>query len=221
MVQRPSSNLDRILDQALDQIDDPEVDLALLSKQQFDRILDHIEDPEVGLALLAKRPAELTPEQALNYMFWRGQFEHWQDWLAGNALAVAGAMMTCVLVDRRPPAWLCRAVQKLCMPDDEKRACDDLAKHVMRWEAVELLRGQLPNDPRNREERVCGDDVWLEAAELLADTDAAGLPDTVRKSHALIQRAKIMRAGGVTITLQAYKRAVEERDRHRKEKKQG
>ena len=86
MVQRPSSNLDRILDQALDQIDDPEVDLALLSKQQFDRILDHIEDPEVGLALLAKRPAELTPEQALNYMFWRGQFEHWQG-LAGRQCA--------------------------------------------------------------------------------------------------------------------------------------
>jgi hypothetical protein len=34
----------------------------------------------------------------------------------------------------------------VCMPDDEKRACDDLA--VMRWEAVELIESDQFRRPK-------------------------------------------------------------------------
>jgi hypothetical protein len=81
---------------------------------------------------------------------------------------------------------------------------------------VELVRGQLPNDPRNYKREVRGDNVWAEAAKLVAGTNAEALADTVRKSHQLIERAGIKHADTMTITLQSYRREVGERDRHRK-----
>ena len=184
---------------------------------KFARFLDHIEDPETGLALLAKCPAAETPEQALERLFWQDQFMHWQRWRAGDVPAAWYAVASCALGKKPPPAWLCRAIHLLCMPDAEKRACDDLTNHVRRWEAVELVRGQLPNDPRNYKREVRGDNVWAEAAKLVAGTNAEALADTVRKSHQLIEHAGIKHADTMTITLQSYRREVGERNRHRKE----
>jgi hypothetical protein len=182
---------------------------------KFDQILDEIQDPEAGLALLSKRPKGETPEQTLNLLFWHLQFTYWRDWRAGNVRAVSNALLVCALgIKRPPPTWLNRAVHELCKrctPDDEKRAYGDLAKHRLRWQAVELVRGRFPGDPRNRKKKAHGDAVWVEAAKLVADTDAKASAETVRKSHTLIRRA-----GGMNATLQSYRRAVEGRDRGRK-----
>src|SRR5262245_57329380 len=178
-----------------------------------------IPDPETGLALLAKCPAAETAEQALDRLFWHSQFTYWRNSLAGDRLAVAAAQMHCVLVKRLPPTWLCRAVHKLCMPDAQKRACDDLRKHVLRWQAVELVRGRHPNDPRNFKTIVQGDAVWEEAAKLVAGTYAEADAYTVRKSHALIRDAMIRRGNVMEVTVQSYKHAVETRDRPRRRKK--
>jgi hypothetical protein len=181
--------------------------------RKLDWTLDEVQDPETGLTLLSNRPGpgEETPEQTFNYIFWHGHFTYWRDWLAGNRLAVALALMHCAMFKMPPPTWLCKAVHLLCMPDNEKRACDAIRKHFLRWQAVELVRGRFPGDPRNSEKEVCGDDIWVEAAKLVADTDAEADPETVRKSHTLIKRA-----GGIETTLPSYRRAVEMRDRGRK-----
>jgi hypothetical protein len=105
------------------------------------------------------------------------------------------------------------------MPDAEKRACDDLRKHVLRWQAEELVRGRHPNDPRNFKTIVQGDAVWGEAAKLVAGTDAEADAYTVRKSHALIRDAMIRRGNLMEVTVQSYKHAVETRDRPRQRKK--
>jgi len=183
-------------------------DLTLLSDREFNQVFDRIDDPETGLALLSKRPGpgEETPEQALNYIFWLGQFTYWRNWLAGDALAVVGAEMHCALVKRPPPAWLCRAVHLLAMPDAEKRACRAMEKAALRYQAVELVRGQG---------KVQGDEVFEEAAKRVAGTNAEGSAETMRKSHQLIERA----GDGHAVTLQNYKRAVEWRDRRRGSKK--
>jgi len=175
--------------------------------KNFNQILDEVQDPETGFALLSNRPGpdEETPKQALDYIFWLGQFTYWRDSLAGNALAVAGAAMHCALVKRPLPAWLCRAIHLRCMPDAEKRACRDMAKHALRYQAVELVRCQ---------EKAQGDEVFEEAAKLVVGTDAEGDAETVRKSHQLIRRA----GNGHVVTLQNYKREVRVRDRRRKKK---
>jgi hypothetical protein len=183
-------------------------------QQQFDRFLDHIEDPETGLALLAKHPNKETPEQTLNRLFWCNQFTQWRDWRAGDVLAVSRAQMSCALSNRRPPTWLCKAVHELCgqcMPDKDKRAYGDLAKHVQRWRAVEVVRGRYKGDPRNYRRKVQSDDIWPEAAKLVAGTNAEADAETVGKSHALIRRA-----GGHDVTLQSYRRKVRKRERRRK-----
>jgi len=100
------------------------------------------------------------------------------------------------------------------MSDDEKRARGDLIKHFLRWEAVELVRGRHPKDPRNYKKPVRGEAVWAEAAKLMVGTDAEGIPDTMKKSHALIRRA-----GGAKITLPSYRRAIKKRVRPRRRKK--
>ena len=89
------------------------------------------------------------------------------------------------------------------MPDDEKRGRGDLTKHFLRWKAVELVRGRRPEDPRNYKKKVHGDAVWVEAAKLVAGTDAEASAETVRKSYALIRRA-----GGALVTLPNYRREV-------------
>jgi hypothetical protein len=165
--------------------------------------LDLIEDPETGLALLSKLPSNQTPEQALNRLFWQIQFTEWQNWLAGDTMAVWRALSACALGRRHPPTWLCRAVHILCMPDTDKRACGDLAKHVRRSEAVELVR---------RQGKAQGDAVWEEAAKLVAGTDAEGGAEAVRKSHQLIRRA----GDGIAVTLANYRREVERHTRQRK-----
>jgi hypothetical protein len=57
------------------------------------------------------------------------------------------------------------------------------------------------------------DDVWAEAAKLVAGTDAEASEETVKKSHALVRRA-----GGALVTLPNYRREVEVRKRRRKKK---
>jgi hypothetical protein len=186
---------------------------------KLDQTLNQIEDPEAGLALLAKRPEGATPEQVLDLLFWHIQFTDWRDWLGGNRLAVAHAQMLCTLSKKPPPPWLSKAVHMLCMSDVDQRACDDMRRHVLRWQAVELVCGRLPGDPRNREKKGRG---WLkEATELVAHTDANADSYTVRKSHALINRAVIKRPHGIEITLQSYRGALEERDRRRKKRRKG
>jgi hypothetical protein len=178
---------------------------------------DEIQDPETGLALLAKCPGEETPEQENKRLFWQFQFVQWRDWRAGDVLAVSRALTCCSLFRRPPPRWLCDASHELCernMSADEKRAYRDGAKHFLRWEAVELVRGRRPWDPRNYKRKMHGDAVWAAAAKLVAGTDAKGSAETVRKSYALVRRA-----GGALVTLQNYRREVEKRDRRRKEKK--
>lgn len=175
--------------------------------------LDLIQDPETGLALLAKRPGEETPEQELHRLFWQNQFTLWQDHLGGDVMAVPHAVICCVFYKKRPPLWLCRAGIELgerCRSNAEKRERRDLAEHFLRWEAAELVRGQRPGDPRNYKRKVQPDDVWGEAAKLVADTDAEASAETVRKSHALVRRA-----GGALVTLPNYRREVEVRDRRR------
>jgi len=182
--------------------------LSIKSDRILNRILDEAQDPETGLALLSKcpHPSQQTPEQNLECSFWQDQFTHWRNWRAGDLTAVYYALCSCALSRRPPPTWLCKAAGKLCeqcLSDDEKRAYGDLKKHIRRWEAVECVRGQYPGDPRNYKMGVHGDDVWPEAAKLVVGTDAEALADTVRKSHALIRRA-----GGHNVTLQSYKREV-------------
>ena len=154
--------------------------------------LDLIQDPETGLALLAKCAGEATPEQELHRLFWQNQFTLWQDHLGGDVMAVPHAVICCAFYKQRPPLWLCRAGIELgerCRSDAEKRERRDLAEHFLRWEAAELVRGQRPGDPRNYKRKVQPDDVWGEAAKLVADTDAEASAETVRKSHALVRRA--------------------------------
>jgi hypothetical protein len=184
------------------------VDLTLLSEREFNRALDHTNDPETGLALLSKRspPGKETPERTLSYTFWLGQFTYWRDWLAGDALAVAGAQMLCTLSKRPPPAWLCRAVHLLCMSDDKKRACRAMERHALRYQAVELVR---------RQGKICGDEIFEEAAKRVAGTNAAGDAETVRKSHQLIRHA----GDDYGVTLQNYQREIERRNRRRRRKK--
>jgi hypothetical protein len=178
--------------------------------------LDLIQDPETGLALLAKRSGEETPAQELQRLFWQAQFTHWREWRTGDVQAVAHAVICCAFYKRRPPLWLCHASLELCKQcrsDAEKRERSDLAKHFLRWKAVELVRGQRPGDPRNFKRGVRGDTVWEEAAKLVAGTAA----EAVRKSHALIRRA-----GGRQVTLPNYRREIAVRERRRrKEKKLG
>ena len=178
--------------------------------------LDLIQDPETGLALLAKHPGEETPVQTRNREFWQYQFVYWQAWRAGDVEAIAHAVTCCRSYNRTPPLWLCRAGYELheqCRTDDEKREHGDLRKHFLRWKAVELVRGRRPGDPRNCKTKVHGDAVWVEAAKLVANTDAEASAETVRKSHALVRRA-----GGALVTLPNYRREVEARERRRKEK---
>ena len=59
---------------------------------RLDQILDEIQDPEVGLALLAERPEGATPEQAHDLLFWQIQFTQWRDWRAGDVQADARAL---------------------------------------------------------------------------------------------------------------------------------
>jgi len=212
--QQPPSKLDQFLDQNLDQIWNPETGLPSFPQRQFDWILDHIEDLETGLALLAKRPAKEAPELTLKCLFWQIQFTRRRDWRAGDAMAVWRAAASCGVSKRPPPAWLCRAIGELCwqgMPDDEKKERRALAKHQLRWEAVELVRGQFKGHPLNRERKVLGDAIWEEAAKLVADTDAKAGADMVRKSYYLIRDA-----GGMDATLQSYRREVEVRARRHK-----
>src|SRR5215475_7986982 len=154
--------------------------------------LNLIEDPETGLALLAKCPAAETSEEKRERQFWQLQFVAWRDWRAGDTLAVSRAVIDCALFIRSPPFWLQKASVSLgmqCMSDGEKRSRRDMNEHFLRWKAVKLVRGQHPKDPRNFKRKVHPDDVWEEAAKLVAGTDPEVRPGTVRTSYALIRRA--------------------------------
>jgi hypothetical protein len=150
---------------------------------KLDQILDQVEDPEAGLELLSKRPEGETPEQAVNLLFWQIQFMQRRDWQQGDVLAVSRALIICSLGKKPPPNWLCKAIHELCarhMSPHDKRANRRLLEHFRRWEAAALVR---------YERRVCGDDIWAAAAAKLAGTSAECNEDTVRKSHQLIKRA--------------------------------
>ena len=87
--------------------------------------LNLIQDPETGLALLAKCPAEETPEQERERLFWQLQFTYWRDWRAGDVAAFARALVDCSLFNMPPPFWLLKAGSELCvrcMSNAEKRA---------------------------------------------------------------------------------------------------
>jgi hypothetical protein len=177
--------------------------------------LNLIQDPETGLALLAKY--SWPPEREPQRRFWQAQFTHWQEWRAGDAQAVGHAVTSCAFHKRRPPLWLCYASIELgerCRSDAEKREHRDLTEHVLRWKAVELVRGRRPWDPRNYERKVPSDAVFEEAAKLVAGTAAEAGADMVKKSHALVRRA-----GGPLVTLANYRREVEVRERQRREKR--
>jgi hypothetical protein len=184
----------------------------------LDRALDEIEDPEVGLALLSKRPSGETPEQALNLLFWQIQFTEWRNWLQGDVLAIARAIAICSIGKSKkpPPTWLSKAVGGLClqhMSRHDKRAKRKMLEHFRRWETAELVRRGRAGDPLNRNKKVRGDAVWEETAELLAGTIAKGDEETMRKSHQLIKRA-----GGSQATLPSYKQAANVRYQRRKKR---
>jgi hypothetical protein len=177
-----------------------------------------IRDPATGLKLLAERSPEgqqETWEQQQTHLFWHSMFSWWNAWLSsGDSLAVARAVYVCSMLNEPPPRWLSDAVMKLVerhMPDGEKRLQGDLAKHYLRWEAVQLARGQRPLDARNKKPGHFGDESYSIASGMLDGTEAAGKLETVRASYSLIQRA-----GGKHVTLASYKRVVQERDQHRK-----
>jgi hypothetical protein len=182
--------------------------------------LDAIADPETGLALLAQRPDDETPEQSRLRLFWQFQFMQWRDWLAGDVLAFARAQFCCSYLHQGPPRWLRKASLELCerrMSDGDKRTYGDLTDHLLRYQAVQSVRGRRPWDARNTSKsKVRGDAVWKAAAKLLAGNGVKCSGETVRKSYTLIKRA-----GGERVTLPSYKRAVEERDRRRKKNKLG
>lgn len=179
--------------------------------------LNLIQDPQTGLALLSKRLGEETPEQEQERQFWQLLFVDLRDWRAGDVLAVARALTDCWLFNRPPPFWLLKACTSLCvqcMPPAEKRARGAMNKHFLRWKAVKLVRGRHPNDPRNYTEKLLGDEVYEEAAKMLAATGIKCRAETVKKSYQLIEQA-----GGAQVTLPSYKREVEKRDRLRRRKK--
>jgi hypothetical protein len=175
-----------------------------------DPILELIDDPEAGLALVSKGQAGEAPEQERERLFWQFQFLAMRDWQAGDVLAVGKAVTDCMLFSRAPPFWLAKAVTKLgvqCMSDGEKRDRGAMNRHWLRWKAVKLVLGRHPYDQHNFKTEVTGDDVWVEAAKLVAGTDAECDFETVRKSYYLIEHA-----GGTQATLPTYKREVELRD---------
>ena len=179
---------------------------------KLDQILDEIQDPEVGLALLAKRPEGATPEQAHDLLFWQIQFTQWRDWRAGNVQAVTVAVLSCALNKKPLPLWLNRAINELCeqrMSRRDKDAPRNMRVHFIRWEKAELEYRQRQGDPRNRKKKI-GDADWAAAAARLAGTDAACSAETVKKSHQLIKRA-----GGARATLASYRREVKKRDQRR------
>ena len=187
-----------------------------MDQPSFDE-LNLIQDPETGLALLSTPPDKETPEHEQERQFWQLQFMAWRDWLAGDTLGVSRAVVDCMLFNRPPPFWLVKACSSLgvqCMSDGEKRARGAMNKCYRRWKAVKLVRGQHPKDPLNYEKKMRGDAVWVEAAKLVAGTDAEADDQAVRKSYALIKRA-----GGTQVTLPSYRREVEKRDRSRRRKK--
>src|SRR5262249_43948620 len=82
--------------------------------------LNLIQDPENGLALLTKRPAEETPAQELQRLFWEAQFTHWRDKAAetppGDALIV---LLQQVEPGRRLRAAVALDANLLPLPDNE------------------------------------------------------------------------------------------------------
>ena len=179
--------------------------------------LDKIPDPETGLALVSKRPDDETPEQERTRLFWQFQFMQWRAFRAGDVLAFERALICCSDFGRPPPRWMREAGFELCernMSGDDKRSYGDLTRQVLRWQAVELVRGRRPWDARNRKKKIRGDRCWVAASKMLAGTVAKASAETVRGSYKLIKHA-----GGQHVTLQSYKQAVAERDRRRRRKK--
>lgn len=172
--------------------------------------LDDIRDPEIGLALLAKGNGQpQAPEQNRTRLFWRFQFMQWKAWIAGDRLAICLALYACKVFSKPPPRWLLEASMDFAergMTPGERREQGKLQEHLLRWEAVKLVRGQRPFDGRNRDNPSSWNDAWAEAAEMLAMKRAAVSADTVKASYALVQAA-----GGKDITLDSYRRELRRR----------
>jgi hypothetical protein len=186
--------------------------------RDMNAILDEVQDPDHGLAWLSKLlSGEKTPEQEHDCVFWQAQFTYWRNWRAGDVSAVSFAQASCAIAKRPPPTWLCKAIDGICewcMSRDDNRAYRRMMEDFKRWEAGELVRGRRPWDPRNYERKVRSDVEWVEAAKLVAGTDAEAGEQAVRKSHALIKRA-----GGDDVTLASYRREIKDRNRRRREQR--
>jgi hypothetical protein len=180
--------------------------------------LDDIQDPEVGLALVSGEPPNDTPEQRMVRKFWRSQFEQWRDWKAGDSLAIPRAIHCCRITNRPPPRWLDEASVESAerrMSSDERERQNDFARHLARWEAV------VASHQRERELRAKSPDAphvsWADhferaaEAEILSREGAVADSTTVGGSYKLIQRA-----GGRNATLESYKREAQKFNRRRK-----
>ena len=133
------------------------------------------------------------------------------NWQAGDRLAVSRAVMQCTLAKKPLPAWLCRAIHRLCMPDVDQRACADVENHSVRWQAVELVRGRCPGNPRNydKKKKLSGYAVYEEAAELAADMRCRGQRRDSAPKPSLDEPGPVTVNGDKAVTLQSYKRASE------------
>ena len=145
-------------------------------------MLDDIQDPEAGLALLSKRPDEETPEQAHRRRFWTFLFNEWRDGLAGDTLAFLRTLLACNYEGEPPPrglvnALIAREVER--MSREERQDLAAMARHKARWEAMRaaLAEGQSYEAAR------------AAASVRLAGSDAAGEPRTVRESYEIINDA--------------------------------
>src|SRR5262245_2385513 len=223
--------------------------------------LDDIQDPEAGLALLSKErtgwwggldafeiwggwPIEQsseTPESRKLRKFWRFQFECWRDWLAGDSLAIPRAIYCCRIENQRPPRWLMDASVEFAeqgLSDTERERQNDFARHYRRWEAVEaskrreLRAREKPSVPKfwsapavvevldevERDairapctKRMSSMDHFERAKEILSRDDVEASVDTIIGSYKLIRHA-----GGASATFESYRRTAHKSNRRRR-----
>jgi hypothetical protein len=145
-------------------------------------ILDDIQDPEAGLALLSNCPAEETPEQSHRRRFWIFVFTEWRDGLAGDTLAFMRALLACSYQGEPPPrglvdALIAREIERMSQEERQDHAA--MARHKARWEA---MRAALA-------EGLSYEGARAAASARLAGRDAAGEPRTVRESYEIINDA--------------------------------
>lgn len=132
----------------------------------------------------ANEPAEEWRQRVIAERMRRYQ----RGWFGGYPIALADALRFCQRINLPPPAWLVHGVAQLALGKVKKgpgrRSHKDDRIDSMRWSTVEYLRAW--------EDRPGPRPTWVEVFEMasdeLADTEARGEADTIKKSYQRVLR---------------------------------